>query len=197
MSKKPVRVSDKTLQLAKQQLMIGADALVSVDELITLLIMQNQPTVAKAQDVLDYMGDEFAQKVNGRSTSRLRYEKGHFIENDSTLGINRLLSTIDNKPSSEGLSEVMTAIEELRKENTKEHRRQFNMFNVQFLAVKMFVADLLSRLTTSKVSAKDVLAEMTLSDKNDALIKGVDGVALRETKAKTGSQQVRRGNYND
>lgn len=198
MRKKPVRVSEKALSLAKQQLMIREDAVVSTDELITMLVMQNQSSKDDAQKVLDYMGDEFTQKVDGQAKPRLSYKKGHFYENGSLLGIDQLLDVLDRTPTDSGLSEVLEEVKALRNENAREHRRQFNMFNVYFSSLKLMSADILNRLSTKHQSAADVVAEVTLSDKDSAIVKGIDLYSFADARQKTSDQNTKRkANYDD
>lgn len=197
MAKKTVRISEKALLLAKQQLMINEDANVTPDELITLLVMQNQETSENAQTILDYMGDEFAQKVNGQNKPRLTFTNHHFKEKNQTLHIDRLLKTIDRKPTDAGLSDLQEEIRALRDETNREHRRQANMFNVFFLSIRLMLAEIVGRVIPKSSDPADIVAKLTLSEKTNTVMKGVDAYSLEEIKNQAAQSQKQKGHYND
>lgn len=197
MAKKQVRLSEKAIQLAKDQLSINDSANPTPDELITLLIMQNQSSKEVAQRVLDYMGDEFTQRVNGQNRRRLDYVKGHFVENGSQLGISHILDIIDQTPTETGMSEILNELKIMRNENIKEHRKQFNMFNVYFSSLKLMIADLLKKSHTNTSDPASIVADITLSDETQSIVKGMDAYSLNDARMKSSINNKRQGDYDD
>ena len=196
MSRKQVRVSEKALRMAREQLSINESANATPDELITLLIMQNQSSRNTAQRVLDYMGDEFTQRVDGQNKRRLDYVNGHFVENGGKLGINHVLDIIDQTPNNVGMSEILEAIQTLRNENIKEHRQQFNMFNVFFSSLKLMDADVLRLSHKNQSDPATLVANVTLSDETRSIVKGMDAYSVSDARKKSTNNR-RQGNYDD
>lgn len=197
MAKKQVRLSEKAIHLAKEQLSINDSANPTPDELITLLIMQNQSSKETAQRVLDYMGDEFTQRVDGQNRRRLDYVKGHFIENGSRLGIRHILDIIDQTPTDTGMSEILNELKIMRNENIKEHRKQFNIFNVFFSSLKLMLADLLRKSHTNTSDPASIVADITLSDDTQSIVKGMDAYSLNDARKKSSVNNKRQGDYDD
>lgn len=197
MSKKQVRMSEKTLALAKQELLISADTTASPDELMIMLIMKLQKSRDEAQGVLDYAGDEFMQKVSGQNNSRLKKEKGHLVENDKSLDIERLLKEIDQKPSEVGLSSVKDELTRLRQEVARNYRRQSGFASVNALELKLILAKILSGENMGRTPAS-VVADLTLDSEAKAIMQGLDEYALETVKAQVKSEnKKKKGHYSD
>ena len=197
MTKKQVRISEKALLLAKQQLMINEEANATPDELITMLIMQNQESRQNAQIILDYMGDEFSQRINGQNKSRLTFKNSHFSENGGVLGISRLLVSLDRKPTSVGMSDILKEIKDLRSENSFEHRLQNNRFNTSFLSLKLMISNILTHVLPKSTKPKDAIARITLSEESNTVMNGVDAYALTEIKRQSKDKDKKRSNNYD
>lgn len=196
MTKKQVRISEKALLLAKQQLMINEEANATPDELITMLVMQNQESRQNAQIILDYMGDEFSQRVDGQNKSRLAFKDSHFSENGGVLGISRLLVSLDRKPTSVGMSDILKEIKALRSENSFEHRLQNNRFSTSFLSLKLMISNILTHVLPESTKPKDAIARITLSEESNTVMNGVDAYALTEMKRQS-KEKKRLNNYDD
>lgn len=197
MSKKSVRLSEKAMRLAKQELQIPIDMNVTPDELITLLIMSNQGSVDRAQQVLDYMADEFAQKTGDRAKPRLTRQGQHYVEDGSVLGINRLLREIDARPTETSMSEVLDEVRALRQENSREHNKLTMTFSTYSLSIRTMLADLLRRVT-GYTDSKRVTSEAQLNDMTKMVRKDMDTYALAQMRQHmTAEEQKRKGHYRD
>lgn len=198
MAKKQARISEKVIDLAKKELKIDLSETVTVDELMTLLIMKSQTSVTSAQSILDYAGDEFTMRVDNRPNNRLRLEKGHFVENGNVLKISELLYDIDHRVSDVSLSDLHDEIASLREENNKAHRIQSNVSNTHFLGLKLMIVSILRAIFKGK-TPESMVADITLAEKeNNILISGVHDFAIQDLKQASKKEQLKkRGRYND
>lgn len=197
MVKKTVRVDERTLSLAKSNLGIADSTQVSVDEIITLLLMETQRSSELAQNVLDQLGDTFTQKVNGQSNPRLTLEKGHFYENGHALKIDLLLERLSEKPTTDSIDKVYQELVAFRHENKMEHKRQSNVFSAMFLSIRLMVAEILRRLSPSE-SSENIIASTKVSSTSKSIRKGIDAFAVSEVKkAALTNDKKRKGRYDD
>lgn len=196
-TKKQVRLSEDVVAYVKQDLLIPDEVIVTPDELMIMLLMKSADSRKDAQLILDQLGSEFSQRVAGTTKPRLRFEKGHYVENGELLHLDRLLAMADTKDLDHSSNEILQEVKALRQENRRAHHQQTNLLNVFFLSIRTMVADILRKLSPN-MTAKKVVDEMKLSDETSLIRNGADTYAFNTTKEQAKKEQHKQqGHFRD